>query len=292
MTQTMQSNSFDYKPISKRRNINMSKRGLMGISTSKTTTPILDQIRAEFAPKPGRTLEEQLAVLSQDQLKSLMSNVRMLAMVYDPSSRRTYSQHVHKLYPKMPDRRKYLISGLMKELEPEAEYKPEPGLTPTNYTSTVLDSIKKQVSPAMQSSPPPYKQKSDFMSKLIQSESSGDTEAEITIADGRKFTGALQFGAARLADYKQSSGRRFTQDEFKADTVLQDEVAQWHIADIDLAIDALGDTAKGFDRDGLRSVAHLGGLGGMAQYVKSGGEYNPSDELGTSLSDYYNKFSS
>ena len=124
---------------------------------SQTTTPILDQIRAEFAPKPGRTLEEQLAVLSQDQLKSLMSNVRMLAMVYDSSGRRTYSQHVHKLYPKMPDRRKYLISGLMKELEPEAEYKPEPGPTLTNYTSTVLDNIKKQVSAAMQSSPPPYK---------------------------------------------------------------------------------------------------------------------------------------
>jgi hypothetical protein len=126
----------------------------------------------------------------------------------------------------------------------------------------------------------------------MQSESSGDTEAEITIEDGRKFNGALQFGAARLADFKQSSGRRFTQDEFKADTVLQDEVAQWHIKDIDKAIDALGDTAKGFDRDGLRSVAHLGGKSGMAHYVKSGGQYNPSDELGTSLSDYYNKFSS
>ena len=29
----------------------------------------------------------------------------------------------------------------------------------------------------------------------------------------------------------------------------------------------------------------------MAKFVNSGGEYNPSDELGTSLQDYYQKFS-
>jgi hypothetical protein len=65
-----------------------------------------------------------------------------------------------------------------------------------------------------------------------------------------------------------------------------------NIADLDEAIDALGDAAKGYDRDGLRSIGHLGGKGGMRKYVKSGGKYNPSDELGTSLKDYYDKFSS
>jgi len=39
--------------------------------------------------------------------------------------------------------------------------------------------------------------------------------------------------------------------------------------------------------DGLRSVAHLGGKGGMAKFVKSSGKRNPADELGTSLQDYY-----
>ena len=72
---------------------------------------------------------------------------------------------------------------------------------------------------------------------------------------------------------------------------LQDKVAAWHIADIDKAIDALGDAAKGYERDGLRSVAHLGGKSGMAKYVKSKGSYNPADELGTNLQDYYDKFS-
>jgi hypothetical protein len=131
----------------------------------------------------------------------------------------------------------------------------------------------------------------DFLQRLNQSESSGDTTAEITISDGRTFSGALQFGSARLADYKTATGSSFTQDEFKANTVLQDKVAAWHIADIDKAIDALGDKTSQYNRDGLRAVAHLGGKGGMAKYVKSGGTYNPSDELNTSLQDYYDKFS-
>ena len=104
--------------------------------------------------------------------------------------------------------------------------------------------------------------------------------------------GSLQFGAARLGDYKSATGKRFTQDEFKADPALQDKVAQWHFKDIDNAIDALGDAAKGYDRDGLRSVAHLGGKSGMRKFVRSNGDYNPADELGTSLKTYYDKFSS
>ena len=131
----------------------------------------------------------------------------------------------------------------------------------------------------------------NFLAKLTQSESSGDSNAEITVADGRRFVGKLQFGDARLQDYKKATGSSFTQDEFKADNALQDKVAAWHIADIDKTIDGLGDAAKDYDRGGLRSVAHLGGKGGMAKFVKSGGKHNPSDELGTSLKDYYDKFS-
>lgn len=129
-----------------------------------------------------------------------------------------------------------------------------------------------------------------FLELLEQSESSGRSDAEITIGDGRRFVGSLQFGEARLSDYQKATGTRFTQDEFIADEALQDAVAEWHIADIDKAIDALGDAAAGYDRDGLRAVAHLGGVGGMKKYVRSKGEYNPADELGTSLQSYYDKF--
>ena len=131
-----------------------------------------------------------------------------------------------------------------------------------------------------------------FLDKLALSESSGDTQAEITVKDGRKFVGKYQFGAARLADYKVSSKERFSMSDFKQDPALQERVVRWHIADIDKAIDALGDKASEYRRDGLRAVAHLGGKAGMKKFVQSKGEYNPSDELGTILQEYYEKFSS
>ena len=133
-------------------------------------------------------------------------------------------------------------------------------------------------------------QSKPFLDKLTQSESSGDSNAEITIEDGRRFVGALQFGDARLQDYQAATDTSFTQDEFKADSALQDTVAAWHIADIDKTIDGLGLNTDGFDRDGLRAVAHLGGKHGMKKFVQSAGKYNPSDELGTSLQDYYDEF--
>ncbi len=130
-----------------------------------------------------------------------------------------------------------------------------------------------------------------FIEKLEASESSGNPDASIKISDGRSFVGKLQFGKARLQDYKTATGQTFTQNEFKADEALQDKVADWHLADLAKAIDALGSETEGYDREGLMAVAHLGGKTGMKRFVKSGGSYNPADELGTSLSDYYAKFS-
>ena len=130
-----------------------------------------------------------------------------------------------------------------------------------------------------------------FIDKLEQSESSGKSDAEIELDDGRKYVGLMQMGEARLEDYKRATNTSFTQEQFKNDPELQDKVGDWHLADIDKSIDAMGDEAKGYNRDGLRAVAHLGGIGGMKKYVKSKGQYNPSDQLGTSLKDYYNKFS-
>ena len=126
---------------------------------------------------------------------------------------------------------------------------------------------------------------------MAQSESSGRSDAEITIKDGRTFTGLYQFGDARLTDYRKATGEEFTTQQFKDNEQLQQKVAQWHFNDIDKAIDSLGDAAKGYDRDGLRAVAHLGGVSGMKRYVRTKGEYNPSDALGTNLSKYYAKFS-
>mgnify|MGYP001490536048 FL=1 len=130
-----------------------------------------------------------------------------------------------------------------------------------------------------------------FILRLAGSESSGNPDAEYTVEDGRRFVGLLQFGKARLTDYKRDTGAKFTQDEFKKDLKLHGDVFIWHINDIDKAIDSVIDNSAFKNRDGLRAVAHLGGKTGMKKFVQSNGEYNPEDELGTSLLDYYMKFS-
>ena len=52
--------------------------------------------------------------------------------------------------------------------------------------------------------------------KLEASESSGRSDAEITLDDGRKFVGKLQFGEARLKDYQKATGTSFTQAPFNS----------------------------------------------------------------------------
>lgn len=130
-----------------------------------------------------------------------------------------------------------------------------------------------------------------FYNKLKQSESSNDTTASRVNKSGERYVGELQFGEERLSDYKNSTGASFDLDEFQNNPSLQSKVGLWHIGDIDRYIDQLGDLAKGYDKDGLRAVAHLGGKEGMKKWLESKGKSNPSDELGTSLTKYYNKFS-
>jgi len=128
-----------------------------------------------------------------------------------------------------------------------------------------------------------------FRDRLKRSESSGNSEIQIQLEDGRTMTGAYQFGDARLKDYKKANKVKFTTEAFRKDPELQEEVFQWHMADIDRVIKKLP-KAKGLSQDGLRAVAHLGGNEGMMKYVNTGGKHNPADKFGTRLSDYYAKF--
>lgn len=131
----------------------------------------------------------------------------------------------------------------------------------------------------------------DFIFRMAGSESSHDSKADRTNKDGRRYAGRLQFGKARLQDYKNATGTSFTHEQFRQSPALQEAVELWHINDIDREIDENGYTGAGFSRDGLRAVAHIGGIGGMHDYVKGIGQ-NISDELGTSRKAYYQKFSS
>ena len=284
---------------------------------------LMQDIKRAFGPVSSTpvSLEQQLQRLNESELNLVLSTAQLvkLAHGFKAGNTQSYSSLVTSMYPKIKPTLRSLIAELLQYADPIPDavevVVASPRVDPREQvlseyevvlsqrpTDTLTAQTEKQDNPALQAYYQIVKEQEeatgastntgndDFLARLTQSESSGNSQAEITIKDGRRFVGKLQFGAARLADFKKHSGKRFTQDQFKADEALQDEVAQWHFQDIDKAIDALGDAAKGYDRDGLRSVAHLGGKGGMKKFVQSGGQYNPAAELGTSLKDYYDKF--
>jgi len=279
---------------------------------------LLEQFRQALGPTTTvtATLDQRLKGLSETELSTVMTIAQMVKMIASMQSgqQQSYQEIVSSAYPLMNAKLKAVVVDLLQDAAPRSVTVPEAKQEAVdvrdallqNYYAVLGEADLEKATPQPQTASntnavePPLQASlgataqgnSAFLDKLILSESSGRSDAEITIADGRRFVGKLQMGQARLTDYKKATGKTFTEDEFKADPALQDEVAQWHFKDIDNAIDALGDAAKGYDRDGLRSVAHLGGKSGMRKFVKSGGQYNPADELGTSLKTYYDKFSS
>lgn len=139
----------------------------------------------------------------------------------------------------------------------------------------------------------------DFLEKLGMSENSGRWSGTNPLG----YTGKWQFGDGRIADFNRATGRDIRRSQLDGSPegiALQVELAKWHISDIDRVIQEEGFLEMGYSLDGLRAVAHLGGIGGMKKFVQSGGEYDPHDGYtkadgtkvkGTHLSDYYRRFS-
>ena len=286
-------------------------QGLMGPDDT-----IIDAFRnAILGNQRPKTLTQLLGDLSPEdaaQVQSMARLTRMMSQTYVRSQGYmdvTYEDLVKQLHRGLRPDLQAIVAMLLEQIDPvEVREKPKPN----HYSDklSVYDGWNMSVKEATGGIPEvtdkdieefsaaagltkeaPEPEQLSFLDQLITSESSGKADAEITIKDGRRFVGKLQFGKARLQDYQNATGTTFTQDEFIKDTALQDKVAAWHIADLDKAIDALGDAVADYDRDGLRAVAHLGGKSGMKKFVRSKGEYNPADELGTSLQSYYDKFS-
>jgi hypothetical protein len=295
---------------------------------SETLDKIRQAIMTDQRP---RSLEERIESLSDAEKAQLMRSVKMdqlsmqIQRVIDPYI--TYFEMLEQMYPKLGVTQRDMRAEVMESIDPAPEMPDEIRLKREAQRKAKADAHQKTINDMLESYARPLVANDDiaeleagtklsandtrlatiaadnrkkakaekaqlsFIDQLTQSESSGQSDAEITIKDSRRFVGKLQFGEARLKDYQKATGSSFSQDDFKADTALQDKVADWHIKDIDQAIDALGINTDGYDRDGLRAVAHLGGKGGMKKFVLSKGDYDPSDDLGTSLKNYYNNFS-
>lgn len=295
----------------KEHTMDINKTGLMNQDAT-----ILDTFRdAIIGSQRPKTLTQLLGDLSPEdasQVKSMARMTRMMARTYVRSQgymEQSYEDLVKQLHRGLRPDLQDIVAILLEQIDPvEVREKPKPdhysdklklyddwnasvrGATDGVSSVTEQDIAEFSAAAGLTKEAPEPEQLS-FLDQLEVSESSGEADAEITINDGRRFVGKLQFGKARLQDYQNATGTTFTQDEFIKDTALQDQVAAWHIADLDKAIDALGDDAAEYDRDGLRAVGHLGGKSGMKKFVQSKGDYNPADELGTSLQSYYDKFS-
>lgn len=108
--------------------------------------------------------------------------------------------------------------------------------------------------------------------------------------------GRLQFGHARLTDAMNAGviPQGTTPEQFMANPEMQQRTEAWHLQDMRNQAERLGLTQYiGQDiggtpvtMDSILAMGHLGGMGGAKRYLESGGQYNPEDSFGTSLSDY------
>lgn len=133
----------------------------------------------------------------------------------------------------------------------------------------------------------------NFPASLIRTESGGNWGA----LNKEGYGGRLQFGKSRLADAARAGiiPAGMTGAEFsKLSPAEQQKVENWHFSDIDQQAarrglnSFIGSTINGIPitQNGIRAMAHLGGIGGAEKFLKSGGKINPADSNGTSLADY------
>lgn len=279
---------------------------------------ILEDLRNRLATNARRDVETLLASMPEAQQNAIL----MMAKEADRAmrfSRISAAQAITRLYPNADMDKRKVVLALLNAEEDRPDFaaqdaamdrayaqwerlKPlEELLAETPSFSSTRSSANSQTEALISGPQRPQRtytsndnaeDASSFMEALTASESGGRADAEYTTRDGRRHVGLLQFSESRLQDFRNATGESFTQDEFIQDAELQARVGRWHINDLDAAIDDLGDAAAGLDRDGLRAIGHLGGRSSIRRWVISDGGYNPSDELGTSLSDYYARFSS
>lgn len=157
-----------------------------------------------------------------------------------------------------------------------------------------------------------FQMSGDFRRDLAGSEGGG---RDLAAQNAEGYVGRYQFGTGRLAElglYQPADGENVSANqwrgrisipgmapmslaEFKRNEAAQEKAADLHFAQIDRVMDDEGligrSTSAGVTtRNGLRAVAHLGGVEGMRRFVTSGGSRDPADSNGTRLSAYHRRF--
>src|SRR5690554_4326967 len=135
-----------------------------------------------------------------------------------------------------------------------------------------------------------------FLAHLAFSESAGNPDTVNTLG----YIGKYQFGRAALSDI----GFDVDFDEFRTnpsgafpENVQDLAIEAWFERNERLLRNEIerysGTIVNGIPvtKAGILAASHLGGVGGVKRFFRTGGAFNPSDAYGTSISKYMKKFS-
>ena len=124
---------------------------------------------------------------------------------------------------------------------------------------------------------------------MVRSLSKTESGGRWHLQNSEGYAGRLQFGDARLNDYKRATGESFTKEQFRQDPDLQMRVEQWHLEDLENQVRPyVGQSVSGrkMTMCAMVGMAHLGGTAGAIRHVRTNGAYDPADSNGTRRSDY------
>jgi hypothetical protein len=217
---------------------------------SETLDKIRQAIMTDQRP---RSLEQRIEALSDAEKAQLMRSVKMdqlsmqIQRVIDPYI--TYYEMLEQMYPKLGFTQRDMRAEVMESIDPAPEMPDEIRLKREAERKAKADAHQKAINDVLDSYARPFvtdddmaefeagmklsandmrlatiaadnrrkakngKAQLSFIDQLTQSESSGQSDAEITIKDGRRFVGKLQFGEARLKDYQKATGSSFSQND-------------------------------------------------------------------------------
>lgn len=224
----------------------------------------------KFNPKIIEEKKEESTKISPMVMETEFGDNKAIQIMHDiddisetPSLFKTDSEEIVE-----PANIDYSISEEITKPKNTKKYSPD--------NQQTINEIKKELSKLKITDPKMV----NFVLKLAESESSFNPNAEVT---STRAKGLFQFTPALIRELGYQDNKNIFSIPTQVQMlVISIEKNKKYFKDL-LAND------KKLNIYGVLAGAHLGGRKGMEKYIKSG--YNPEDNLGTSLSDYYKKFS-
>ena len=285
---------------------------IMSKPTGNPSPSIIEDLRNRLASNVSRDPEALLQAMSESERNVVLHVVKQIDQLSRVSGA-SPAAILNQYFPHMGMERRKVFLAILNAQEERPDYsakdaarekawaewdklRPIEEVLAAGRASRERLNVQTQaaLSEPQRPAPQPNDDLTDITAALIASESSGNPQAEYVADDGSRYSGALQIGAMRLADANAAIGTNYSQDDLINDQAIQNTVNDWHMRDLARQVDAfmaeLGDEAANWSRNSLIAASHIGGVAGMKRHVRSGGEYDPQDALGTSISDYVNRF--